>query len=65
MGTHSGGITLEALPPGATLSDKLRLAASKGQINEVQELYRAGAVFDFDRVYKFKLLIMVDIFFIH
>ena len=41
---------METLPPGATLSDRLRFAASKGQLTEVQELYRAGAVFDLDRV---------------
>ena len=41
---------MEPLGPGATLSDRLRLAASKGQITEVQELYRAGAQFDADRV---------------
>ena len=41
---------MEPLTPCATLSDRLRLAASKGQITEAQELYRAGAIFDVDRV---------------
>lgn len=36
--------------PGASLSDKLRLAASKGQVDKVHELIGAGATFEPDRV---------------
>lgn len=36
--------------PGVSLSDKLRLAASKGQIDKVRELLGAGATFEPDRV---------------
>ena len=50
MSSHSAAVSMEPLGPGATLSDRLRLAASKGQITEAQELYRAGAHFDADRV---------------
>ena len=51
MSSHSAAISMEPLGAGATLSDRLRLAASKGQITEAQELYRAGAEFDADRVH--------------
>lgn len=36
--------------PGCSLSDKLRLAASKGQLEKVQELLVSGATFEPDRV---------------
>ena len=36
--------------PGVSLSDKLRLAASKGQVDKVRELLGAGATFEADRV---------------
>lgn len=32
--------------PGVSLSDKLRLAASKGQVEKVHELINAGATFE-------------------
>ena len=38
--------------PGVSLDDKLRLAASKGQIEKVKELIGAGASFEGDRVRK-------------
>ena len=56
MSSHSAAVSMEPLGPGATLSDRLRLAASKGQITEAQELYRAGAHFDADRVGKLLLI---------
>lgn len=34
----------------ATLSDQLRFAASKGQLNQVSECLQAGAKFDPDQV---------------
>ena len=36
--------------PGATAEDKLRLAASKGQLEKVQEFILEGAAFDADKV---------------
>jgi len=36
--------------PGASLSDKLRLAASKGQTDRLKALVSLGASFDPDRV---------------
>lgn len=36
--------------PGVSLADKLRLAASKGQLDKVKELVVAGATFVPDRV---------------
>lgn len=36
--------------PGASLADKLRLAASKGQVDKVRDLLTGGANFDPDRV---------------
>ena len=36
--------------PGASLADKLRLAASKGQIDKIRELLSSGANFEPDRV---------------
>lgn len=36
--------------PGASLSDKLRLAASKGQTDRLKSLVSLGAVFEPDRV---------------
>ena len=42
--------------PGASLSDKLRLAASKGQVEKVHELINSGATFEPDRVSVIKIL---------
>lgn len=37
-------------PPQASQADKLRVAASKGQVEKVRELVQAGASFEADRV---------------
>ena len=41
--------TASYLPPGVSVTDKLRLAASKGQIDKVKELLAAGVPCDPDR----------------
>ena len=42
--------TTASYVPGVSLADKLRLAASKGQIDKVKELVANGASMEADRV---------------
>lgn len=42
--------TTASYVPGVSLADKLRLAASKGQLDKVKELVAGGASFEPDRV---------------
>ena len=47
--------TSVSLLPGITPEDKLRLAASKGQLDKAKELIAGGARFDADKVSCFVL----------
>ncbi len=50
--------TSASLFPGITMADKLRLAASKGQLDKVKELVVNGASFEPDKVKHYIAAIM-------
>ncbi len=50
--------TSASLFPGITMADKLRLAASKGQLDKVKELVANGASFEPDKVKHYTAWIM-------